>query len=280
MRRASLLALLFVLVACGSSGGTRAESERAKDVRLAAEHLRHDHPNVFHDLSPARFQAAVDELASRTDTLDDDELLVGLMRLAALPGVRDGHTGIFPLDPANQRLLHAYPIRLYWFSDGIYVVGQAGGSDLLRARLVAIDGRPVEEVVAAVRPLVPHDNDSTLQLRVTTYLDTAEVLHGLHIASDLGPLRFTFERTGVLFDAELRPLPVAAYGAAIGDLVHPLIPGALTGRVPAYLARRNTRIWAARLAAGRIFYVGYNEVRVDTYSVSRRLLAAAKSRKL
>jgi predicted esterase len=45
MRGASVLAVLFVLVACGSGGQAGAEGERAADVRLAAQHLRGDHPN-------------------------------------------------------------------------------------------------------------------------------------------------------------------------------------------------------------------------------------------
>src|SRR5206468_6898263 len=142
------------------------------------------------------------------DGLNDDELLVGLMGLAALPGVRDGHTGVFPLDPDNRRVLHAYATRFYTFSDGTYVVGQADGADLLRARLVAVNGHPLVDVRAAVRPLVPHDNDSTLALRETTYLNTPEVLHGLHLVPDLGPVRFTFERDGRPFDATVTPLIV------------------------------------------------------------------------
>jgi len=256
------------------------QSVRVDDVRLAAQHLREDHPNLFHDLAPARFDAAVDELADKADSLDDDELLVGLMRLAALPGVRDGHTGIFPLDPGTHRELHAYPIRMYSFSDGVYVVGQAGGSDLLRARLIAVNDRPLAEVLTAVRPLVPHDNESSLQLRVTTFLNTAEVLHGLHLIPGVGPLRFTFERGGRRFDTELTPLPVRAYARAIGDLVHPLIPQAVSGRVPAYIARRNQALWTTKLASGRVFYLGYNAVRVNTYAASQRLLAAARTKKL
>jgi hypothetical protein len=93
------------------------QSARVDDVRLAAQHLREDHPNLFHDLAPATFDAAVSDLESRADSLNDDELLVGLMQIAALPGVRDGHTGIFPLDPDHRRILHAYPIRLFTFSD-------------------------------------------------------------------------------------------------------------------------------------------------------------------
>ena len=249
-------------------------------MQLAAEHLRDDHPNLFHDLEPARFDAVVSTLEAQADRLDDDELLVGLMRLGALPGVRDGHTGVFPLNPGNRRLLHAYPTRFYTFSDGVYVVGQANGSDLLRARLVAVNGHPVEDVLAAVRPLVPHDNESTLTLRETTYLNTPEALHGLHLVPDLGPVRFTFERDGGTFDATIAPLAVDTYGHLIGDLVHPLIPQAILGRVPPYVARRNDRLWTQPLASGRIFYIGYNEVRGNTDAVARRLLKAARNKKL
>jgi dienelactone hydrolase len=276
MRSLTVLAVLFALVACGAGHGAQDEGARAQDVRLAETHLRGDHPNLFHDLSPGRFQAAVDELAARADSLADDELLVGLMRLAALPGARDGHTGIFPLDPSNRRVLHMYPIRLYSFADGTYVVGQAGGDDLLRARLVAVAGRPLKQVLAAVQPLVPHDNESTLRLLSTSFLDTAEVLHGLGLAPTAGPLRFTFEQDGSRFDAELAPLPLADYAASVGDLVHPLIPQAITGRVPAYVARRNESLWTTKLAGGRVFYLGYNLALARTSTAAARTLAAAK----
>jgi dienelactone hydrolase len=269
---AALLASLLLAVAPSSA--------RSDDVQLAAQHLRADHPNLFHDLSPARFDAEVAALVAHADSLDDDQLLVGLMRLGALPGARDGHTGIFPLNPANRRLLHAYPIRMYTFADGTYVVGQAGGSDLLRARVVAVNGRPLADVIAAVSPLVPHDNDSTLMLRVTTYLNTPEVLHGLGLVPDLGPATFTFERGGNRFTASLTPLTVPEYGRGIGDLEHPLLPQGITGAVPAYVARRNQQIFTTTLAAKRVLYIGYNETLVSTSAVARRTSKAVKAKRL
>jgi dienelactone hydrolase len=255
-------------------------SARTDDVKLAAQHLRDDHPNLFHDLSEARFDAAAADLSAHADSLDDDQLLVGLMRFGAMPGVRDGHTGIFPLNPANRRVLHAYPIRMYTFADGTYVVGQAGGSDLLRARLVAVNGHPLEDVIAAVSPLVPHDNDSTLRLRVTTFLNTPEILHGLGLVPDLGPVTFTFERGGNRFAASLAPLTVPDYGRAIGDLAHPLLPQGITAAVPAYVARRNQQIWTTKLAGKRVFYIGYNETLVSTSAVARRTSKAVKTKRL
>jgi dienelactone hydrolase len=131
-----------------------------------------------------------------------------------------------------------------------------------------------------VRPLVPHDNDSTLTLRETTYLNTPEVLHGLHLVPDVGPTTFTFERDGRDFERALAPVTVDEYERLIGDLVHPLIPQAIAGRLPAYITQRNTRLWATKLAAGRIYYLGYNEVTGNTDAAAQRLLRAAKSKKL
>jgi dienelactone hydrolase len=180
------LALATLALAAAPVGGD--------DLRLAADHLRNDHPNLFHDLSSERFDAAVADLESRAGSLSDDELLVGLMRLAALPGVRDGHTGIFPLNPGNARVLHAYPLRLYTFADGTYVVAQAGGSDLLRAKLIAVNGRALNEVFSALMPLVPRDNQSTLALRLTTFLNTPEALHVGPKPLAVKPPRFTYDR--------------------------------------------------------------------------------------
>ena len=52
------------------------------------------------------------------------------------------------------------------------------------------------------------------------------------------------------------------------------------GRIPAYVTRRNDRIWTTTLSAGRILYVGYNEVQGNTDPTAQRVLKAAKSKKL
>lgn len=40
-------------------------SPQGEDVQLLAQHLRDDHPNVFHDLAPVRLDAALAEFAAR-----------------------------------------------------------------------------------------------------------------------------------------------------------------------------------------------------------------------
>ncbi len=138
------------------------------------------HPDLFHDVPRATFRAEAAKLADAAPALSRDELVVGLMRLAALPGARDGHTAVYPFDQ-HARALHVYPFRLYDFPDGLYVVGSIGAEDLTGRRVTAIGGTPIADVVELVRPLVPHDNESGLRWLLPEYVATAEVLRGLGI---------------------------------------------------------------------------------------------------
>src|ERR1044072_8947694 len=109
MMRRSLLVILaaVVAVAVGASGRPRpASSTAGDDVRLELERIRAVHPAPFHATPEPVFQAAADDLAARADCLTQDQLLVALMRFTNLLGERDGHSGIFPLDTAQRRVLH------------------------------------------------------------------------------------------------------------------------------------------------------------------------------
>src|SRR5512132_4343838 len=144
MRRIALAILAAAaVVAAGASGPARpASTSAADDVRLLMERIRTAHPDPFHATPEPAFQAAADELAARADGLSSDQLLVELMRFTNLLGERDGHSGIFTLDSANRRVLHVFPLYLYKFSDGLFVVSAPGRKALVGSKLLAIDGIP------------------------------------------------------------------------------------------------------------------------------------------
>ena len=105
-----------------------------------------------------------------------------LLRIIAMTGERDGHMGLFPLVDHAQDRSTSLRSASGSFPEGMFVVASPEQPALVGARLVAIEGRPVDEVAALVRPLVTRDNESSLILRLPEFMITGEILHGLGIA--------------------------------------------------------------------------------------------------
>ena len=283
--RTALAALALGVVAIGGSpqGGLAQASSSAvpgaaKDVRELGAQLETIHPNLFRNIPKRRFHSEVNALARRAPSLDPNQLLVGLMRIAALPGDRNGHTGLFPLHP-HRRELHLYPLRLYDFVDGVYVVDDAGGSSLTGLKVIEVAGLPVEQVLARVRPLVPHDNESSLRALAPHYALVAEVLAGLGVITGVGPVEFTFERTsGERVEEALTPIAGSAYAAEFADPLHGHNPSVLPQRArPLYLAGAGRELYVRKLAGGRVLYVGYNSALASTFEFASVLERLARS---
>src|SRR3954467_10477591 len=148
--RLSLLAIVAAALAVAAGGAERAAPaatpSAGDDVRTLMTRIREIHPDPFHATPEATFQAAADALAARAHSLSPDELLVELMRFSNLLGERDGHSGIFPLDSRNRRVLHLFPLFLYKFRDGLFVVSAPGRRELVGSRLIWIGGIPADHV--------------------------------------------------------------------------------------------------------------------------------------
>ncbi len=236
------------------------------DATLIQQQLPLIHPGV--DVNA--FDAAAAALEAKLPGLTEDEADIGFMELVASLGNRNGHTGIFPLDPGNARAFHEYPYLVYEFADGVYVIGQLDGSDLIGARLTAVGGIPIEQVLAQVKPLVPHDNETTgVALFRPMYLLNAEVLDGLGIDP-----AFTFTlRNGDW--AERTPAAVSAawYSQAFQSF-NRMWP---RGKNHARDRHRATRV--SLLAHGRAVYLAYNTTTVWTTGVSARSRGSRRRRK-
>lgn len=150
-----------------------------EDIRFLIGRLQAMHPAPFDRVGRARFDAAVSELHTELPHMSPEESVTGVMRLVALVG--EGHTAV-PVEGLRRFGYHVLPLRFYAYRDGLYLqaadrayLGGLGG------KLISIGGVPVADVVAKVRPLVPHDNDMTIESRLPAYLVIPEVLVGLGV---------------------------------------------------------------------------------------------------
>ena len=218
----------------------------------------------------AAADAAKAAIADRTD----DQALADLIRLAAMPGWggRDGHTGIFPFTPGSGT--HEYPIRLWRFSDGLVITdARPPYADLIGSRVDALEGHPIDDVMALVEPLAPRDNPSNLTAYGPLYLRVSELLAGLGVVASAGPARFTVTSPGGPHrDVRIEPisadLDVAWHGGA---------PMRLPAGTPLWLTRMATPLWWSYLPESRTLYIQYNEVTPGIDALAGEILARAKA---
>lgn len=272
MRRAALtIFVLFVVgVACSASAAQpSADPAVVADVRKLAAEMERIHPNLYHSVSRERFQRAVDDLVERIPGLERDELLVEILRIIAMTGERDGHMGLFPLVD-HERPVHLAPVRAWVFPQGFYVLASPERPELVGTRIVAIEGRPVDEVAALVRPLVTRDNESSLILRLPEFMVTGEILHGLGLSSSADTVRLTVERApGERVEATLSTLAGPAYWNLIQHVWAPPPPPGV--QAPLWLRDSNRPLRFAKLARGRVVYAVYSHtISSGTFAESLR----------
>jgi hypothetical protein len=268
MRSISLLlssvAIVFSVAVTGAAG---ARTDAAGDIRALVTEIELRHPNAYHSVGRADFRRAADELAAGAPSLRRDQLVVGVMRLTAMLGERDGHSGVFPLNPIPGQAIGAHPLRLYRFPDGLYVT-DADDRSLVGARITAVGGVPVDEVEDRIRPLITRDNDWTVLDRLPFFVVTAEVLGGL----DLAP-RFSFAlRGGGTREVSFEPISVAEHIRRFGGWWQATTR---PGPQPLYLRRRGVMYGVMTIDRGRAVYVTYNMV-TSPGSMPERLLRLAR----
>lgn len=190
-----------------SVGDWRADiDEIVKDVRLV-------HPDAFTKTGRLTFLRQAEALKRALPNLTEEQRMVGAMRLVASIG--DGHTS---LEPANPAFGFWYPVRLYQFSDGVFVTAaQRPVAELAGAQVLEIAGRPALEVVAEARRLQGADNDiGTLETMNAT--SSAPLMKGLGYAAADGSLKVRLRlATGKTVERTLTPRATDAPGYDTGD---------------------------------------------------------------
>lgn len=262
------------LTACGLAAA--APPETASDVERYLTELERIHPDPYHAGSRANYRAAAGRLIARLPQLDDDQLMVELLRLVALLGERDGHANMNPLAGRHRRALHLYPIAAYEFADGVYVVAAPGRPQLVGRKLVAIEGRPIADVLGLVDPLVTYDNALSRSAHRSPYLVSAEILHGLGITPTAARAVFSVE--GVA-DTEFAPVTAGAYVTALRTVYPNYLDGMPKRAKPLFVAKRGASQWVTTLDRGSVVYFVYNTVTGDPTATADRILRLARRSK-
>ena len=164
------------------------------DVRVMALELERRHKNLYHTVTRERFAAAVADLDARIPALERNQIIVGMMRLAALVG--DGHTNVSPLKDTKFGF-PSLPLKLYLFDDGLHVRAAASAhAALVGAKITAIGGLPVDEAIRRATEISPRDNEITPTMYVPVFLGMPDILHALGLSSTRDAAVLTLAKAG------------------------------------------------------------------------------------
>lgn len=241
-----------------------------EDLSFVLEKLPEAHANLYHRTSREELESAVAQFGARVPSMTHYEIIVELARIIA--SVEDGHTRLtIPQNPGidffqghsktpppdhPQMVFRQYPIRLYLYSDGLFVqrVGE-GNARLSGARVLRIGKMSAEEAIEAVAPIVQRDNELQLEHLLPTRLVMPEVLAARGVVEDMERAPFVLETTaGETITVGLVPVPR-------GETVDWVDARSGSKRpTPLYLRDPSDNFWFEYLENARAVYFQYNEV--------------------
>ena len=232
------------------------------------------HPDLGHGTPVAALDAAVEALIGTVPAATDDELMVGVLRIVAMVSAagRDGHTGAFIWGTGTYPV-HSLPLRLWLFPEGVYVVAALPPfENLVGAKIDSVAGHPIADVLAALDPLIPRDNPATVTLLTPRYLLIPEVLHGLGLIDEVGPLELGLAMgPGQTDTTTVEPITMADYNAWAGPygLHLPDDPDVL------YLSNTQAVLWSTSIPDSDALLVQYNRVEPVATSTIEAIASAA-----
>jgi hypothetical protein len=295
---AALVALAVLVVACGGptaspvptasppptdpppASHTSAPSasvgpSAADDLAALLETLERSHPEPFHGVDREEFVAALSAYEASLPDLTPDQASVGLMRVWAMLSRegRDGHQFAFPAETHAGPLL---PIRVYEFAEGLFVTDASPPHEsIVGARITAIGGTPIDEVLAAVEPLVPRDGPATVPSFRPILLLRAQVLRGLGIIGE-GSVAVDLELPdGSATTVELEPVEPGGHTEWVGPVGMHQLP--LDERVR-YLS--DDQPFTATVLGGGTLYLRYRSIRPISTNEVRDLLQGGEVRRV
>ncbi len=186
------LLVAAALTAPQSPPGDALKAARLADIELLESTIQSTHPEPLRKRAREAWAPKLAALREHAGDLSDARFFFELSSLVAL--LQDGHTRLLPSLDGDASLW--YPIRFECFADGLFVLAADKPYEaLVGGRVVALGGRPIDEVLAAAASAVPGDNPVGAQTFLERLLDAPCFHEALGLGTG-GRSRIAVERPG------------------------------------------------------------------------------------
>jgi len=268
----AVISFLMTLDLCSQASHTAAPAPATRqltaadwqaDLRHLQQTVHKDYSFLFKKITRADWDARVEKLYKDIPSMNEYEIMGGFSQVVSSFGY--GHTDIaWSASPVKY---HMAPVNFYWFSDGIYAEGadkQYAG--LVGARLLKVEGMPVKEVLKAIKPLMPAENEQYFKAYSLDFLCIPEALLARRIIKKLKPsVTFTFEKDGKTFEQTVTAVDAFRFPRTYGFTS----PGSgwtsmKTGDVtPHYLKNLDRIYYYEYIPESKTVYVRHSQIQDD-----------------
>jgi hypothetical protein len=204
MKRLLLLSLTACLLSVATAQTT---TEWQADLRHLQKTVHDKYDNLFHLISAAEWDKAVDSFYNRIPSLDKTNVLAGFVNLVARFHI--GHTvvNVFGAHENGNTALARYPYRLYWFSDGLYILkADKQYEAAVGGKITRIGTMKPEQALEAIRPLVSYENEQGYKSNAMGFLSVAEFLRVQGIAQSSEEVSITYTKNGKEESVVFKPI--------------------------------------------------------------------------
>jgi hypothetical protein len=233
-----------------------------EDLRFLATQMRLKHKSLFHTMTEAEFNQAVEKLDADIPQLNEDQIFVRFLQIMAM--VQDGHSGFDtrPIPPPD--LKDHIPVPFVRYADGIYVRAAAlEYADMVAGRVVKVGSLGWQEAIQRVESIESHDpgnNGEQLAWSAKTSLNCPRLLNGLGLTQSRDSAEFVIEKNGQSHSFTMKA------SVPIGEWYLNSVPAgwvdARPESVPVPLARQHEdkHYWFTYLPEYRAVYFQFNLV--------------------
>ncbi|WP_109853250.1 S41 family peptidase [Aquimarina sp. AU58] len=204
MKKILIILNLFLFTQLWSQE-TLTTAQWQEDLRFLQNTIHKDYSFLFVKTTKENFDIEVETLYNDIPNLQEHEIIVGMSRLVSL--FKYGHTYIsFHQKPFE---FSQFPFNLYEFNDGIYIQGtHKNYPEAVGAKVVAVEGKPISEVLKAIEPTVEVENSQYFKAYGINNIRYPEVLHAQKVTKTLqNKITLTLEKGGKVFTQSFTALP-------------------------------------------------------------------------
>lgn len=166
------------------------KNEWLEDLSYLSSQIRAIHPDIYSMISKSGLDSLENEIKERIISSDDSDILMDLFQFTAAPN--DAHTFPFIFFPCFD--LHNFPIQIYGFPDGWYVVEAGRGyKELIGSKIVNIESQDINDIFEKYPVFLGVENKQSRKERFTYMVVIPEWLKYHKIVNDINKVDFTLE---------------------------------------------------------------------------------------